>query len=318
MKIGVIGAGRWAGTLANLLLWNGHEVVIFCLTEDLTRIKNNRQILHTKDYYLDERAVLTAEPLLLPSCEAVFVAVDGKNLEACWKQWGSSVTGVLAIAVKTLNVIDNKLVLPTDIVDHDNTVYFASGAFPEGLLAGSPAIGTLYGPEQSTKTLKEVFPQKYLRIYTSTDIVGGQIVSALKNVIAIACGIAMGIGLDEMTRAAIVSRGVYEMRRFGTVYGAKAETFGDGSSGLADAIGTCFSNFSHNLQVGKLLAEGKFDQSAIENKIGTAEGILTVHKLMLLPGALGMMPIAAAVAKVAFMGVNPEVAMQELMARPLA
>lgn len=316
MLIGIIGAGRWASTLANLLHGAGHNIIMFGLDTDVARVKQSRQIPHTK-FFLDEGIEVITEGAPLYVCDVVFIAVDGKNLSRCWQQWRAFISCPVVIAVKTLNVIDGKLVLPSDIVSHDETIYFGSAAFPEGLLSGSPAIGTVYGQDKLTKSIRTILPLEKTRIYTSTDLVGGQIVHASKNVLAIASGIALGLGLDEMTRAAIVSRGVCEIERFGLHYGAQPETFGNGTSGLADTIGTCYSLNSHNLKAGIRFSGQKLDWGAIEDEIGTVEGIQTVKILSMIPRALEMMPIASAVARILFDGVDPKEVMKELMNRPL-
>lgn len=315
MKIGIIGAGRWACTLANILCQNGNEVALFCIEEDFERITANRQIPHT-DFFLNDKVGFTTSGKLLTDCEIVIIAVDGFSLYRAWKQWGSYVSGIVVIAVKTMSISKEKPLLPTDEIKYPDLTYFASGAFPEGLLKGSPAIGTVYGPQELTNVVRAVFPKYPLRIYTSTDIIGGQIVSALKNVLAIACGVASGMGLDEMTMAAIMSRGLFEIRRFGVANGAKAETFGDGSSGLADTIGTCISRNSHNFQAGLRLASGDFDIKSIENEIGTAEGIWTAQAFI-KPNTYFLMPIAYVVANVIFNGLELKKAMEVLMERPI-
>lgn len=321
MRIGIIGAGRWGCTLANLFQRAKKDVRIFCLEEDKERLEISRQIIHTEELFLDIGIMLETDAELLYDCDIVFIAVDGKNLSHSWDQWREYISGTLVLAVKTLDVIDQRLVLPTDLIDYKNMVYFACAAFPEGLLngAGSPTIGTVYGPDELTSMVKAFFQQDIIRVYTSNDLVGGQIVSALKNVLAIASGIAFGLGLDEMTRAAIVSRGLYEMRRFGSHYGAMPSSFADGSSGLADTIGTCYSHNSHNFLVGVRIGCGSYDEKGSEYQIGTAEGVRTAGKLRELPhDQKQLMPIASAVAKIIFDGVDPRVAMKELMGRPLS
>lgn len=319
MKIGVIGVGRWGCTLASILQHDANEVKLFGLKSDIAELVRMRWKIPHTDCLMNWGVQVTSCHDGLPECEVVFIAVDGQNLSPCWQQWRYSIKGIVAVAVKSIYTEKGKLILPLDLIKNpsNQVVYFGSAAFPEGLMTGSPAIGTVFSTSgEKAKIVQELFPKELLRVYTSSDINGGQIGSALKNVIALASGITWGLGFDEMTRAAIVSRGLFEIRQFARQKDAHEDTFAAGSSALADCIGTCFSTNSHNLQAGIALAEQISIQEIID-ELGTVEGFHTIKIVREIDGALDQMPISTAVAKIALDGVPPRDAMRELLDRPL-
>ncbi len=316
MKIGVIGAGRWGCTLAHLVQTAGHKTIVFCLSSDIKRL-NTHAVTDTRLSQLLESIELTLDKDKLTGCQLIFVAVPGKNLVDCNTQWELQKIEVpIVMAIKALYCgLGRDLVLPTDLLFRDYA-YFACGAFPEGILNGSPAIGTVYCASRNLgEMVRDSLPIKLMRCYTSSDLKGGQIGAALKNVIAIACGIAYGMGFDEMTLAALISRGAREISRFACIRDAHAETFADGSSFLADLMGTAYSPHSHNRQAGILLASG-VTRDQLEQSIGTVEGIHTVGALDILQWPYSHLPICKAVSEV-LRGLPPKKAMENLLNRPL-
>lgn len=311
MNIGIIGAGRFGLTLAEMIFHTDNHVTVFCLPGEL----HPKFIPHTC-FDFNPRIEMQTEIDGLSDCEVVFIAVDGKHLASCWDQWGSTINGIAAICVKTIDAKDGKLILPTDLFPHKKSVFCASAAFPEGLLRRSPTSGTIFGPKKYSEIVRGALPKRILRTYHSDDIIGAQLGSALKNVIAIASGVAYGLGFDIMTRATICNRGSFEIMRFAVANGALMKTFCPGSSILADLTGTCFSDDSHNLMAGKAIALGT-SISLLTPVIGTIEGIQTTRVLTELPGALCDMPISNAVADILFHGVSPEQAIDILLNRPL-
>lgn len=320
MTIGVVGAGRWGATLANLFQEAGQgEVVLFCRDIDYENLLSSRRNVAFTDLHVNDEVVLATDSLRMKECKIVFFAVDGSHLRSAYQQWQTAIRGITVITTKTIEADENKLVLPIDMIGKpENTVYFASGAFPEDIIKGSPVFGTVYGQPGLTGRVQKVFPRERMRVYTSVDITGGQIAAACKNTLALASGIAFGLGLREMTVAGIVCRGLEHLSSFATAppYEAMEETFDQGGTAMIDTIGTCFSSYSRNLRAGKMVADG-MPVSAIENAIGTTEGIRTTLVLAKVRGALRAMPIASAVADVLFGGVSPRKAMTQLLGRPI-
>lgn len=163
--------------------------------------------------------------------------------------------------------------------------------------------------------VQALFTTDQFRVYSSTDVVGVELGGALKNVIAIACGVADGLGFGTNTKAALVTRGLVEMARLGAVMGAKPETF-SGLSGLGDLVTTCFSPHSRNRTVGEQLGRGTAMIDITSNMEQVAEGIATAKSAAALAQKHRVeMPICTAVAQVLYEGKSPHDAVRELMAR---
>ncbi len=316
MTIGVIGGGRWGSTLATLLS-DQHRVVLACLETDAARLLSNRSIPYVPGFKIPKSVTITAQGDRLHRCELVFIAVPGQNLVESWQQWNQHIRGMTVIATKSIGVRDQKLLLPLDMINASEAAFFGSAAFPQGLLAGSPTMGTVYTKlDKIALAVQAVFPQKILRVYTSADVIGGQIGSALKNVIALASGIAKGMGFDEMTQATLISRGSREMELFARAHGGRRATFAPGSTIHADITGTSTSLDSHNLLGGMAIAAGT-PVGEVTRQIGTIEGIHTLSELRKLPKVLDRMPIANAVSRIIFDGVPLRDAAEELLSRSL-
>ena len=169
----------------------------------------------------------------------------------------------------------------------------------------------------SARQAQALFSAGRFRVYTSADLVGVELGGALKNVIAIACGVADGLGFGANAKAALVTRGLVEMARLGTAMGARAKTF-TGLSGLGDLVTTCFSEHSRNRRVGEQLGRG-VPLSAITNKMEqVAEGVTTAKSSYSLSRKYKVeMPIAAAVYEILYKKKSPKRAVEDLMSRDL-
>ena len=165
------------------------------------------------------------------------------------------------------------------------------------------------------KEVQALFTSERFRVYTSPDVVGVELGGALKNVIAIACGAADGLGFGTNTKAALATRGLVEMARLGVAMGAKAETF-SGLSGLGDLITTCFSTHSRNRSVGEALGKGKTIQEISQGMEQVAEGVPTAQSAYRLAQKNRVeMPITAAVYQVLFEEKSPAQVVRDLMLR---
>lgn len=165
------------------------------------------------------------------------------------------------------------------------------------------------------QAVQRLFATERFRVYTSTDVVGVELGGALKNVIAIACGAADGLGFGANTKAALVTRGLVEMARLGLAMGAKPETF-SGLSGLGDLVTTCFSSHSRNRGVGEQLGKGVPISEIIRSMEQVAEGIPTAKSAYSLSQKYRVeMPITAAVYRVLYEGKSPREAVRDLMLR---
>ncbi|MFA6493351.1 MAG: NAD(P)H-dependent glycerol-3-phosphate dehydrogenase, partial [Patescibacteria group bacterium] len=312
---GIVGAGRWGCTLAALLSKVGHEVHLVGTDEDLDLLNTTGRVPCGADIKLPKTIHLKTTNESIRDFPVVFVAVSGEFLEKAYYQQTTS--GILVVACKALyNSSDAELVLPTQLLNHpDYEVYFTCAGFPEGLLRGSPSIGTAYSLDpKNAQIVQELFPSKILRVYTSEDIIGGQIGAALKNIVALASGIAMQMRFDTMTRASLISRGAAEITKVGLEIGADLKTFSAGTTFMADLVGTCLSCHSRNVHAGILLAGG-YNRQETELQLGTVEGFHTLEALA-STDFLKMMPIASAVQSI-IEGEKPQNALEALLSRPL-
>jgi glycerol-3-phosphate dehydrogenase (NAD(P)+) len=200
------------------------------------------------------------------------------------------------------------------------------GPIPLGVLSG-PTIANEVAKKLPTtavaasrnqhirELIQDTFMAEYFRIYTSDDVIGVEIGGSLKNIIAIACGIADGLGFGTNTKAALLSRGLAEMARLGAALGAKSKTF-SGLTGLGDLVTTCASPISRNRTVGEQIGKGRTINEIFKNMDMVAEGVPTAKSAYILSKKLGVsMPITSEVYAVLYKNKSPRKAVKDLMTR---
>jgi len=191
--------------------------------------------------------------------------------------------------------------------------------FAREVALGLPTAITLAceGGEAQWQRLSQAIARPAFRPYFSDDLIGAEIGGAVKNVLAIACGVVDGLGLGENARAALIARGFAEMLRFGEALGARADTL-SGLCGLGDLVLTCASTESRNYSLGKALGQGIAVADALAGKLSVAEGAHTAPVLAGLAQARGIaMPIVAGVARLLAGAVTARELVADLLARPL-
>jgi len=186
----------------------------------------------------------------------------------------------------------------------------------EEVAQGLPTATVVAAPDpRSAAMWQELLLSPSFRVYTSSDVAGVELGGALKNVIALACGIASGLGLGDNAKAAIVTRGLAEITRLGVAAGAHPITF-SGLSGVGDLVATCFSAHSRNARAGWLIGQGVSVEEVVRSTPMVIEGIPTTRAALALAERLGVeMPITKAVSEVLFAGRNPAELIGELMGR---
>ena len=190
-------------------------------------------------------------------------------------------------------------------------------SFAREVLSGQPtAMVAASKDARLAQTVQDVFSGPRLRVYESDDVEGAEMAGALKNVVAIASGMAAGLKCGENTRAALITRGLAEISRLAVAFGGRAETV-SGLAGLGDLVLSCSSNQSRNFQFGRLVAEGK-DPGAVLQSLGTVEGLRTTSAACALGERTGVeTPVAKEVRGVLVQGVSPQDAVAALMLRRL-
>jgi glycerol-3-phosphate dehydrogenase (NAD(P)+) len=322
-RIGVIGGGAWGTALAVAAGRAGAGVSLWCLEPEVAASINaegvNRMFLD--GVKLDPRPEATTDLSYLAGADALLMVTPAqflrKSLSDLRPHLGAA-TPIL-ICSKGIELATGKLL--TEIVDEelgDHPVGILTGpTFAKEVAEGLPAALTLaYGDAESGRRLMELLGSRSFRPYLSDDLVGAQIGGAVKNVMAIACGITLGRKLGENSRAALITRGLAEMTRFALALGGKRETL-MGLSGLGDLTLTCNSLQSRNMSFGHALGEGRSIQEILGGRKSVTEGFYTAAAVVRRAGEAGVdMPICEAMDRILNHGDTIEAALYGLLDRP--
>ena len=330
-RIAVIGAGAWGTALADSFAETGHEVMLWVFEADLCA----RMALHGEnDLYLPgialhENLRFTSDLAEAASAgQDVLVSVMPSHVvRAVWTKLAAWVHEETLIASATKGVEENTLLLPSRIITEcigaaggaERALACLSGpTFARELAERKPtAITAASEDPEVANAIQEMLSAPNFRIYTGADPVGAQLGGALKNVIALAAGVADGMELGLNARAALIVRGLAEIARLGVAMGGRAETFA-GLAGMGDLVLTCTGDLSRNRTVGVRLGQGEPLKKILESMTAVAEGVSTAPAAVGLADKHGVeMPICREVHAVLFEGRNPGDAVQDLMARPL-
>lgn len=321
MNILVLGAGAW-GTALSIHLATRHQITLWTRSknhlDEMVQQRMNQRYL--PGYNLPESIQLTAQlDSAIRKIELILVTVPVSGLRDVLKQLTDlNCTLPLILGCKGLEATSAKL--PHQIV---SDVYAAalygvlSGpSFAQEIAQGLPAALTLASHDQDFATMvADKIHTTYLRIYASSDVVGVEIAGALKNVIAIAVGIADGMAFGNNARAALITRGLAEITRLGAALGGRQETF-MGLAGVGDLILTCTGDLSRNRQVGILLSSG-LHLSEILTQIGhVTEGVYTASEAHTFADRHGVdMPITEAVYRILYENTSVQDAIQLMLKR---
>jgi glycerol-3-phosphate dehydrogenase (NAD(P)+) len=327
-KIGIIGAGSWGTTLANLLAEKGAAVTLWVYEEALLQdLKEKRcNTLYLPGIALNEKLEYT---------RSLQEAVAGKHVilwvtpsQVFRKQFTEALPFLPAeaIQVSASKGIENESLkrlseiaveLNPALSDRKFTVLSGPSFAAEVCRKLPTAVVVASRDQESAASIQKLMSTPQLRIYTSRDVAGVELGGALKNVIAVATGIADGLGYGSNTRAALITRGLAEMMRLGGTLGAEPITF-SGLSGLGDLVLTCTSSMSRNYRVGFQLGQGKSLQQILPEMNAVAEGVFTTRSAFFLAQRSQVaMPITQAVYQVLNEDKPASRAVQDLMGREL-
>ena len=318
MNFSVLGGGRWGTALALHLGNLGHRVLVFERKEETVRL-----IKEGKHPYMEGvklRGVDATQDLdkAIDFSDYIIVALPVQAIrEVLGKK--ALVGKRIISASKGLEVGTEKRVSQILLeIEPSVKVFCLSGpSFASEVSKGLPTALVLAGNDlEEMEKIRNWISSENFRVYLSTDLVGVELGGALKNVIAIACGISDGLGLGENARASLMTRGLAEMVRLGVSLGAKKETF-YGLSGMGDLFLTASSPQSRNRTFGYLLGQGLSVQEALQRLNQTVEGIHTVKAVYKISTERGLYaPISTAVYKVVVEGLPPKETALELLRRP--
>ncbi|HEX6057935.1 MAG TPA: NAD(P)H-dependent glycerol-3-phosphate dehydrogenase [Gemmatimonadaceae bacterium] len=325
MRCGVIGAGAWGTALADLLARNGHDVVLWAREPDVVESIGVRH----------ENARFLAGAPLAPALRAtgdlqaaatgmelIVLVPPSHALRPVVRQLAAHVPPGALVVVATKGIENGSLALMTDIVEAElateRVVALSGPSFAAEVAARQPtAVVAAARHEEDAREAQRAFSGDAFRVYTSDDLAGVELGGALKNVMAVATGIAEGVGLGFNSRAALITRGLAEMTRLGVALGASPATFA-GLAGLGDLVLTCTGSLSRNRALGAEIGKGATLEQALEGRETVAEGAHTARSARDLARREGVeMPIVDAVCRILFEGFQARRAIGELMTREL-
>ncbi|WP_311269418.1 NAD(P)H-dependent glycerol-3-phosphate dehydrogenase [Sphingobium sp. WCS2017Hpa-17] len=320
MKAGVIGAGAWGTALAQLLASDGRPVALWALEPDVVDAINrtHENPLYLANIPLSPSIAATGSMADLSDCDLLLVVSPAQHLRSVVAQAPAGVPLVLC----SKGIEAGTSLLMSQVAQEaqpTSPIAVLSGpTFAHEVAKGLPTAITLACEDRDLgQRLAARIARPAFRPYLSDDVIGAEIGGAVKNVLAIACGVAEGAGLGLNARAALISRGFAEMTRFGLARGARAETLG-GLSGLGDLVLTCSSTNSRNFSLGKGLGEGGSAADLLSNRRTVAEGAFTAPVLRDAARAAGVeMPVVEAVCALLTEAAPLAQVIDALLARPL-
>ena len=322
-KISIIGAGSWGIALATVLHDNGHEVTIWSvLDQEIEMLKREHE--HKEKLpgvILSDDMIFTSDVKEAAYDKDLFVMAvpspytrSTSHLFAPYIEEGKIIVNVAkGIEEKTLDTL-------TDIISEEipqaNVAVLSGPSHAEEVSRGIPTTCVVGASKKETAELvQSYFMNERFRIYTSPDVLGIELGGALKNVVALAAGIADGLGYGDNTKAALITRGISEITRLGVAMGGKAETFA-GLTGIGDLIVTCASMHSRNRRAGILIGQGKTMQEAMDEVKMVVEGVYSAKAAMELAKKYNVdVPIIEQVNEILFNDGKAKDALRELMMR---
>ncbi len=322
--IAVLGAGSWGTALAVHLSRNGAHVRLWgrytAAIESLIRDRRNNEFLPDVAFP-DLLEPVTDIGRAIAKCSNVLIAVPSiafrSTLEGIAPDFPAGAS--VCWATKGLEQGSNKLLheVVIDVLGENRPMAVISGpTFAAEVARGLPTAVTVASPDPDTANrIAQQFHSRTFRAYTSDDVVGVEVGGAIKNVLAIAAGISDGLGFGANARAALITRGMVEMTRFGVTLGGKRETL-MGLSGLGDLILTCTDNQSRNRRFGLAMGQGHSVEQALQSISQVVEGVQTAREIYELAKSNGVpMPIVEQVYAVIYQNVAPREAVQSLLER---
>lgn len=325
VRAAVIGAGAWGTALAQVLARNGHDVRLWAREPSVAAAINEG---HANEAFLPGCAL--AETLVasndLPSvvhdAEVMVLASPSHAVRSVARNAASATGGGAVVIVAAKGIEAGSLKTMSQVAAEElpgrPIVALSGPSFAAEVAAGQPtAIVAAASSPGGATTAQRILSSAALRVYTHDDVTGVELGGALKNVMALATGIAEGLGLGLNSRAALITRGLTEITRLGVALGARASTFA-GLAGLGDLVLTCTGTLSRNRAVGIALGQGGSLAEALAGRITVAEGVGTTQSARELGRRASVeLPIVDAVHGVLFGGEPAGEAMRRLMSREL-
>lgn len=322
-KVGVIGAGSWGCALATVLDKNKHQVTIWSIVEEeITMLKEKHEhvdklpgvpLSENMQFTSNLEEAVTGMDMLVLAVPSPYTRSTAKMMQPYVRQNQIIVSVAKGIEEDTLMTLSD--ILEEEIPAADVAVLCGPSHAEE---VGAKLPTTVVAGAKSKKTaeyIQGIFMNEVFRVYTSPDVLGMELGGALKNVIALAAGMADGLGFGDNTKAALITRGIAEIGRLAVKMGAKLETI-NGLTGIGDLIVTCASRHSRNRKAGMLIGQGYTMQQAMDEVKMVVEGVYSAKAAIALGAKYQVsMPIIEHVNKVLFEDMPAKEAVTELMLR---
>ena len=328
LHIGVIGAGSWGTTLADLLADKGYQVCLWAYEEDLVRrMKSTRENdLFLPGFKLSENLSFTnAIAEAVADKELVLFVPPSQVLRGLLKQALPHFRDD-AIIVSASKGIENDTLLPMSAIFAEllpnqlkpRTAYLSGPSFAKEVAQRMPtAVAVAADDSTVASEVQRIFSTDVFRVYTNSDAVGVELGGALKNVIALAAGVSDGLGYGYNTRAALITRGLAEITRIGVAMGAEPMTFA-GLAGMGDLVLTCTGELSRNRSVGFELGQGRSLNEILQKMHMVAEGVKTTLSAYQLSRKLGVeAPLIEQMYEILYNNKEARRAVNDLMDREL-
>lgn len=324
-KVGIIGAGSWGTALSALLYDNGHQVTVWSIDETEVRMLSEEREHKTKlpgvklpesmIFTGDLECAVTGKDFLVLAVPSPFTRVTAKKMASYVAEGQIIVDVAKGIEESSLKTLSQQI---EEEIPQADVAVLSGPSHAEEVGRKLPTTCVIGAKSKETaEYLQKMFISKVFRVYTSPDILGVELGGSLKNVIALAAGIADGLGYGDNTKAALITRGIAEIARLGVKMGGKIQTF-TGLTGIGDLIVTCASMHSRNRKAGYLIGQGKSMQEAMDEVKMVVEGVYSAKAAAALAEKYGVsMPIVSEVNAVLFEGKNPAEAVDDLMQREL-
>lgn len=322
-NIGVLGAGSWGTALSWLLTNNGHKVTVWSHDPEEVRVLTTEREHKMKlpGVKLQDSIQFTGNlEEAIHGKEILVLAVPSPVTRITAHKMAPFVTEGQYVVNVAKGIEEKTLMTLSQVIKEEipaaNVVVLSGPSHAEEVGKGLPTTCVIGADDRKTaEYLQGVFMSPVFRVYTSPDVLGIELGGALKNVIALAAGVADGLGYGDNTKAALITRGIAEISRLGIAMGAQSGTF-SGLSGIGDLIVTCASVHSRNRKAGYLMGKGYSMEEAMAEVKMVVEGVYSAKAALALAEKYNIvMPIVAEVNEVLFKGKSPKQAVEDLMQR---
>ena len=327
MKTVVIGSGSWGTGLGQVLCDNGREVIIYgnCKEQIDDIEQNHRNAMFFEDVQLNPDLHATMDVNVVKDADVVVLSVPTIAIESVCRQIDPLLKGKVIIVNTSKGFHPETNERMSQVIrrfiseEHLSSVVSLIGPShaEEVVIRMLTTICAVSLRHEDAVAIQELFSNDYFRVYTGSDEIGSEVGVALKNAIAVASGVLSGLGYGDNTRAALMTRGLAEMIRFGTAMGGKPETF-MGLTGIGDLIVTCSSRHSRNFQAGYEIGKANDAQAFWKYNKKTVEGVRTAKVVYELAQQMHIdMPITSEIYKVLYENKDPKQSARDLMLRDL-